>query len=148
MGNRMKQRWCRLGLVSLLAWTLFGGMHGLGAGTGCVEAALPRRGTGWDAAHYAEAETLLTQALREAEQGQADDARVALAANHLGLLYHDQGRLTEAESLYARALGIWEAHWAPSTGCGPAALNNLAEIAHAKGDWTGGGTSVRAGVGD
>ena len=31
MGNRMKQRWCRLGLVSLLAWTLFGGMNGLGA---------------------------------------------------------------------------------------------------------------------
>ena len=72
----------------------------------------------------------------KAEQDRADGARVALAANHLGLLYHDQGRLTEAESLYARALGIWEAWLGSEHEDVAAALNNLAEIAHAKGDWT------------
>jgi len=85
-----------------------------------------------EAAHYAEAEPLLAQALRDAEQSGATDARVALAANHLGLLYHDQGRLTEAESFYLRALDIWEAQLGPEHEDVAAALNNLAEIAMPK----------------
>jgi hypothetical protein len=88
-----------------------------------------------EAAHYAEAEQLLQRALREAEQAGPDDARVATAANNLGLLYHDQGRLQEAQSLYTRALAMWEQHLGPEHEDVAAALNNLAEIAHAEGDW-------------
>ncbi|MBX3123803.1 MAG: tetratricopeptide repeat protein, partial [Nitrospira sp.] len=132
----MKQRWCRMGLVSLLMLVVFGGA----TGTGAMEP------DGWmqrfeegvkarEAARYAEAEPILMQVLREAEQGGADDARVALAANQLGLLYHDQGRLSEAEALYLRALGTWEAQLGPEHEDVAAALNNLAEIAHAKGEW-------------
>ena len=88
-----------------------------------------------EAAHYAEAEQLLQRALREAEQAGPDDARVATAANNLGLLYHDQGRLQEAQSLYTRALAKWEQHLGPEHEDVAAALNNLAEIAHAEGDW-------------
>lgn len=55
-----------------------------------------------EAAHYAEAEPLLQQALHEAEQARSEDGRVATAANNLGLLYHDQGRLAEARALRAR----------------------------------------------
>ena len=88
-----------------------------------------------EAAHYAEAEQLLQRALREAEQVGPDDPRVATAANNLGLLYHDQGRLQEAQSLYTRALAIWEQHVGPEHEDVAAALNNLAEIAHAEGDW-------------
>ena len=39
-----------------------------------------------EAAHYRQAESLLTQALQEAEHTGGDEAPVALAANQLGLL--------------------------------------------------------------
>ena len=88
-----------------------------------------------EAAHYTEAEHLLQRALREAEQVSLDDPRVATAANNLGLLYHDQGRLQEAQSLYTRALTIWEQQLGPEHEDVAAALNNLAEIAHVEGEW-------------
>ncbi|HNE34845.1 MAG TPA: tetratricopeptide repeat protein, partial [Nitrospira sp.] len=136
MSDRMNRRWYRMGFVSLVALIVLCAATGSGA----------TEPDGWmqrfeegvkarEAAHYGEAEPLLAQALREAAQSRADDARVAVAANQLGLLYHDQGRLAEAESLYQRALGIWEAQLGPEHEDVAAALNNLAEIAHAKGEW-------------
>lgn len=57
-------------------------------------------------ARYDVAERLLSQALQEAEHDQPNGGRVAEAANNLGLLYHDQGRLGAARALYERALAI------------------------------------------
>lgn len=76
----------------------------------------------------------MSQALREAEQVEPDGGRVAGAANSLGLLYHDQGRLETAQSLYQRALTIWQAQFGGEYELVAAALNNLAEIALAEGD--------------
>ncbi|MDR4473854.1 MAG: tetratricopeptide repeat protein, partial [Nitrospira sp.] len=132
----MKQRRYRIGLVGLCVLAVSGGVTGLGATE--VDDWMQRFEAGVkarEAAHYTEAEPLLAQVMREAEQAGDEGGRVALAANSLGLLYHDQGRLAEAESLYTRALGIWEAQLGPEHEDVAAALNNLAEIAHARGEW-------------
>ncbi|HNI68989.1 MAG TPA: hypothetical protein PKV55_13165, partial [Nitrospira sp.] len=90
MSDRMNRRWYRMGFVSLVALIVLCAVTGSGATEpdGWMqrfEAGVKAR----EAARYAEAEPILMQVLREAEQGGADDARVALAANQLGLLYHD-----------------------------------------------------------
>lgn len=57
---------------------------------------------------YAEAEQMLVAALREAEGFGPQDLRVAIGCNNLAELYRAQGRYTEAERLYGRALTIFE----------------------------------------
>ena len=116
MGNR-KQRWCRLGFCQPVCVDPVRRQD-----TGSAPRNRMRGGSAsrrgyrlGDAAHYAEAETLLTQALWEAEQGRADDARVALAANHLGLLYHDQGRLTGRNHFMRGHSAFGKRGWARST---------------------------------
>ena len=93
------------------------------------------KGTGSGGGALCRGEPLLVRALREAEQTGSDADRIATAANNLGLLYHDQGRLAEAQVLYGRALTNWEARFGPEHEQVAAALNNLAEIADAEGDW-------------
>ena len=55
-------------------------------------------------------------------------ADVASALNNLGILYRAQSRLDEAESLYKRALAIWEKAIGPNSPTAAFALNNLAVV--------------------
>ncbi|MES4786347.1 MAG: tetratricopeptide repeat protein, partial [Nitrospiraceae bacterium] len=83
---------------------LFGGDRSLGASEPDAWLLLVLEGMkAREEARYAEAEPLLARALREAEQTPSNADRVATAANNLGLLYHDQGRLVDAQVLYRRA---------------------------------------------
>ena len=109
MAERLKQGLLGLSLIVLVGMALSGGGQELWAAEPDAWTLLFQEGVqARDPARYAEAEPLLQRALAEAERVRSDDSRVALAANNLGLLYHDQGRLAEAQSLYSRALGIWE----------------------------------------
>jgi tetratricopeptide (TPR) repeat protein len=56
---------------------------------------------------YAEAEKAHLLAVAEAEKFGPEDRRVAASLNNLAALYYDTGRLSEAESLYRRALALW-----------------------------------------
>ncbi|MCS6316791.1 MAG: tetratricopeptide repeat protein, partial [Nitrospira sp.] len=135
MANHTKHipRWLSLALVAGMALCCVDGSWA--AGPDAWQQLFADGVKAREAAHYAEAEHLLRRALDEAEQVGFDAARVAAAANNLGLLYHDQGRLAEAQPLYARALAIWEQQLGPEHEDVAAALNNLAEIAHAEADW-------------
>ncbi len=53
---------------------------------------------------YAEADQYLTVALKQAEKFGEQDARLATSLNNLASLYQDQGKYTQAEPLYKRAL--------------------------------------------
>src|SRR5262245_47755142 len=61
-----------------------------------------------DEGRQAEAEKRLQLGLTEAEKFGPDDHRLAVTLNELAALYHASGRLSEAEPLYRKALGIWE----------------------------------------
>ena len=57
---------------------------------------------------YPEAEKAHFLALAEAEKFGPEDRRFASSLNNLAALYHDTGRLSEAEPLYRRSLAVWE----------------------------------------
>src|SRR5579862_4424098 len=56
------------------------------------------------AGNYAEAERLLRIALQTAETNNPNGGHVAKTLNDLALLYETQGKYTEAEALFNRAL--------------------------------------------
>ncbi len=58
--------------------------------------------------NYPEAEKQFAAALKEAEGFGPQDPRVAVTLTHLAALYYNQGKYTEAEPLYKRALPIVE----------------------------------------
>src|SRR5262245_51595600 len=75
---------------------------------------------------YAEAEKALLLAVAEAEKLGPENRRLALRLNELAVLYHDTGRLSEAEPPYRRALIIWERVSEPQQVA--VLLNNLARL--------------------
>lgn len=56
----------------------------------------------------AEAETVLTGLLAQAERQNPADPRIAVALNSLGSVYHDEGRYLDARSAYLRSIGQME----------------------------------------
>ncbi len=82
---------------------------------------------------YKEAEKEYLAAVGAAEAFGPEDTRLARARNNLAALYQDQGRYTEAETLYRQAAATWErgpeAEIADLSVC----LNNLAAVEHSLG---------------
>ena len=78
--------------------------------------------------HYHTAEQTLRIALHEAEQFGPTDTRVAVVLNNLASLCHNQRKLTEAETLYLRALAIRSEAYGPDHRMVAQSLNNLASL--------------------
>src|SRR3989338_11022607 len=55
---------------------------------------------------YAKAQQQFVAALREAENFGPGDSRLASTLNNLAVLYHTQGKFSEAEPLYRRGAGV------------------------------------------
>ncbi len=81
---------------------------------------------------YDDAEDSLKAALKEAEQFEAEDPRLATTLTHLAFLYHVQGNYEEAEPLYHRSLTIKEKTLGPEHPTVATSLNNLANLYHAQ----------------
>lgn len=80
-------------------------------------------------AQYAEAEPLLTRALKITESSYGSEhPDTAACLNNLGTMYDDQGKHTEAEPLYVRSLSILEKELGPHNPRVARALNNLAYL--------------------
>src|SRR5262245_57392176 len=75
-----------------------------------------------------ERENALRSALAQAEALAPEDPRLAKSLNALAVFCHHQGRLTEAESLYRRALELLEKKPAADSVKLVIALNNLARL--------------------
>ncbi len=85
------------------------------------------------ASDYAEAGKQYEAAVNEAEEFGADDSRLAESLNALGVVYREQGRYTESESLLKRALSIREKALGPAHPDVIQSLNNLAGLYHGQG---------------
>lgn len=103
--------------------------------TSCAVAQRPSWKSYYDAgfkAHeegrYVEAERLFLAALREAEGFGAEDSRLAMSLNLLGVVYDKLGSYAKAEPLYKRAIAIWEKAGGPEDPGLATSLNNLAEL--------------------
>ena len=77
-------------------------------------------------ARYAEAEELFLAALKEAEKFGGQDPRLPHSLKNLASLYYMQGKYSEAETLYQRALAIDEKVLGPEHPDVTPPLNNLA----------------------
>ena len=86
-------------------------------------------------ARYAEAEELFLAALEEVERFGEQDPRLATSLKNLALLYHDQGKYAESESLNQRALAIYEETLGPEHPNVATSLNNLALIYYDQGKY-------------
>src|SRR5215210_1354326 len=75
---------------------------------------------------YAEAETQLKAALKEASGFVLKDQRLTETLDELASVYRAAGRFDEAETLYRRTLSITEAAFGPEHPNTAASLNNLA----------------------
>ena len=84
-------------------------------------------------ADYAEAEKLLKAALKEAENFGEQDPRLATSLGSLAELYGAQGKYTEAEPLYQRALAIAEKALGPEQPTVAAGVGSLAELYRVQG---------------
>jgi len=124
-------RWLLVGLLCLGLWPMV---------------AASDQETRWDSimadavkayqqADYAQAETLLLAALKEAEKFGNQDPRLATSLNNLAELYRAQGNYEQAEPLHQRALAIWEKALGPEHLDVGASLNNLAGLYHAQGNY-------------
>jgi len=82
---------------------------------------------------YADAIKQTNAALKEAEAFGEEDPRFATSLNNLALVYYAQGRYTETEPLYKRALGIQEKVLGPEHPDVATSLNNLAELYQVQG---------------
>lgn len=102
-----------------------------------AEAVAAAAGDGWDAK---EAEAMIKRAVLI--QGRHLGLRhpaVASSMRAMAELYRRQGRLSEAEPLFRRAIGIWEASPGPMDSDAVVALHGLAHcvLAGAGADWLG-----------
>ena len=77
---------------------------------------------------YDEAELQYMQAVKEAESFGPYDHRMGVTLNNLAELYLREAKYNEAESLFKRALGIWEKSSESTTNDKATALNNLAAL--------------------
>ncbi len=97
-----------------------------------------RRGFGRreeDIAEAAALEQTLSEALKEAETSGAEDTRVALTLNDLGVFYYLQGRYSEAEPLHKRALENQENALGSTHPDLVRTLFNLAALAYAQNNY-------------
>ena len=107
------------------------------AGSSSAVAVAAAAGDGWDAK---EAEAMIKRAVLI--QGRHLGLRhpaVASSMRAMAELYRRQGRLSEAEPLFRRAIGIWELSPGPMDSDAVAALHGLAHcvLAGAGADWLG-----------
>ncbi len=85
-------------------------------------------GKSYHEGRYAEAEKSLQAALKEAERFGPEDQRVFLSLDKLAQLYHDQGKYSEAEPVYGRALAIVEKLLGPEHSRVATTLENYATL--------------------
>ena len=84
---------------------------------------------------YATAQKQFLAALQEAEDFGPQDSRLATTLNNLAVLYHTQGKYSDAEPLYRRALAIREKSLGPKHPDVATSLNNLAEVHRIQGKY-------------
>jgi len=84
---------------------------------------------------YAEAEEMFQAALREADNFGPLDPRLAASLNNLASLYLLQGKYSQAEPIFLRALEIQEKILSPNHPEIAAILNNLGELYNAQGKY-------------
>ncbi len=92
-------------------------------------------GKAYQKGNYPEAEKQFAAALKEAEGFGPQDPRVAVSLTNLAALYYNQGKYTEAEPLYKRALAIVEKTLGPEHPRVATGLNNLAALYDAQGKY-------------
>ena len=92
----------------------------------------------YQAGNYPEAERLIRVALQAAEGFNPEGRRVAATLNDLARVYEIQGRYSEAEPLYSRALTIMQQARGPYDAETATVLNNLAAFY----TWLGKGEQV------
>ena len=85
--------------------------------------------------NYADAERLMTAALKHAEKFGELDARVAVCANGLGALYLAQGKYEEAQKGFLRAIKIYEKEFGQGHPYVASCLNNLGKTLAQQGDY-------------
>ncbi len=83
--------------------------------------------------HYAEAEKNLSAALRAAEQFGEQDPRLATSLHNLATLYRQQARYPEAQTLFERAVAVFEKTVGPDDPQLAASLSSLAWLYHQEG---------------
>jgi tetratricopeptide (TPR) repeat protein len=83
----------------------------------------------------ADAERDYLAALSAAQQFGSEDSRYAASLNALATAYHEQGRYTDAELYYRKALTIWEAALGPENENVAICLNNLARLYQDRGQF-------------
>jgi tetratricopeptide (TPR) repeat protein len=67
------------------------------------------------AKHYAKAEDLFQQALKQAQYFGANDPKVGSTLNSLGLVYREEKKSKEAEEVFRRALPVLETVYGPDS---------------------------------
>src|SRR5262249_37292621 len=82
----------------------------------------------YDAGRYAEAERVWQAALKEAEAFGPEDPRVAASLSNLGELHRRQGKTTDAEGEFRRALALVEKPRGPDDPQVARVLNNLGAL--------------------
>ena len=118
-----KTRWLVVGVLCVALWT----------------AAASAQQTRWEKltdagvkayqeGRYAEAEKLLSDALKEAEKLGPNDPRLAASLNNLAAIYDAQGKYAEAEPLYKRSLAIREKALGPDHPDVATTLENYADL--------------------
>ena len=84
--------------------------------------------TAYQQGNYAKAEQKFSAALEKAKKFGPQDPRLATTLNNLAALYVTQGKYAEAESLYKRALAIWEKALGPEHPHVATSLENYAAL--------------------
>ena len=87
----------------------------------------------YEQGRYAEAEQQWVAALKAADGFGPKDPRLLASLNRLAQLYHAQGKYTQAERLYQRALAIAETVLGPDHPDLASNLRNLAAVYEAQG---------------
>ncbi len=121
-----------VGLLCLLLWPA-PTVAQLAQPAGAWERHIDAGAAAYQQGNYAEAVKQTKAALSLAEAFAPDDPRLATTLNNLGEFYRAQGKYTEAEPLYKRALAIYEKALGPEHPHVAVSLNNLGEFYRAQG---------------
>src|SRR5262245_6722903 len=83
----------------------------------------------------ADAEQNFLATVSAAEQFEAGYTRCAASLNGLAITYHEQGRYTDAEVYYHKALNLWESALGPENETVAICLSNLARLEQDRGQF-------------
>ncbi len=119
-------RWLLVGLLCLGLWPMVAASAQETRWDSIMDGAVEA----YQQADYAQAEKLFLAALKEAEKFGDQDPRLAASLNNLAELYRAQGKYTQAEPLYRRALAIWEKTLGPEHPDVATDLENYAALLH------------------